>query len=123
MAIVSGDARHTFRAEIADTAQARSQGLMYRRQLAPDAGMLFDFKHVGEVTMWMADTYIPLDMLFIRADGVIHRIEADTVPFSRQTIASRGPVLAVLEVPAGTARRLAIKPGDLVEHPIFSSDR
>ena len=69
--------------------------------------------------MWMRNTYISLDMLFIRADGVIHRIEANTEPFSERVIASRGPVAAVLELKGGSAARLGLKPGDRVRHPLF----
>lgn len=123
LSILSNGKRHSFQVEIAETSEQRAQGLMFRRALAPGTGMLFDFKRQGEVTMWMANTYIPLDMLFIRPNGVIHRIERDTVPFSTATISSKGPVLAVLELPAGTTRRLGIGPGDRAEHRIFKPSR
>jgi uncharacterized membrane protein (UPF0127 family) len=97
----------------------RAQGLMYRRNLAPDRGMLFDFGRVQPLSMWMRNTYIPLDMLFIRADGIIARIAENAEPLSTRTIPSGEPVLAVLEVPGGTAARLGIKPGDRIEHPLF----
>lgn len=108
--------------ELAHTAEERRVGLMYRRQLDADKGMLFDFGPPQEVAMWMSNTYIPLDMLFIRADGTIHRIAADTVPFSTDVIGSKGKVTSVLELNAGTARRLGIKPGDKVVHPMFRAD-
>ncbi len=81
--------------------------------------MLFDFAKVEPVSMWMQNTYLSLDMLFIRADGTIARIAANTEPLSTRTIASGEPVLAVLELNAGTASRLGIKAGDRVEHPVF----
>ena len=93
---------------------------MYRRTMAPDHGMLFDFEAVAPVAMWMKNTYLPLDMLFIRADGTIARIAADTEPLSTKVIPSGEPVLSVLELNAGTAARLGIHAGDRVEHPLFA---
>ena len=115
----AGGARHPFMVEVARTDAERAQGLMYRRSLAPDRGMLFDFKKVEPVSMWMQNTYVSLDMLFIRPDGTIARVATDAEPLSTRTVPSGEPVLAVLEVPAGTAARLGIKAGDLVEHPLF----
>ena len=119
LTVVSGSARHAFQVEVMREEADRAQGLMYRRSLAPDRGMLFDFGRVEPVSMWMKNTYLSLDMLFIRPDGTIARIAADTEPLSTQTISSGEPVVGVLEVPAGTAARLAIKAGDRVEHPMF----
>lgn len=109
-----------FRVELAKTPAELAQGLQHRRQLPPDAGMLFDFGPERIVTMWMKNTHIPLDMLFIKADGTVADIARDTEPFSLETIASRVPVRAVLEVNAGTAERLGVRPGDQVRHPIFA---
>jgi uncharacterized membrane protein (UPF0127 family) len=81
--------------------------------------MLFDFQRMAPVSMWMQNTYIPLDMLFIRADGTIARIEEHTEPLSTRTIPSGEPVLGVLELNAGTSSQLGIKAGDRVEHPMF----
>ena len=111
---------HDFRIEIAATPDQRAQGLMYRRQLAPDAGMLFLFERVEVRGMWMKDTFIPLDMLFIDEAGRIVRIEERTVPQSLRAIMSGGPVAAVLELNAGTASRLSINPGDRVIYPAFN---
>ena len=94
---------------------------MFRRKLAPDAGMLFDYKVPQRITMWMKNTYIPLDMLFIGAGGRIVNIAERTVPRSLAAISSDGNAQAVLEVNGGTARRLGIRPGDMVLHPIFSN--
>jgi hypothetical protein len=115
----AGGRTHDFRVEIAATADQRAQGLMFRRQLAADAGMLFLFGASKERAMWMKNTLIPLDMLFIDEAGRIVRIEERTVPQSTRSIFSGGPVAAVLELNAGTASRLAIRPGDRVRHSAF----
>ncbi len=112
---------HIFAVELALTPEQQAQGLMYRKELPEGQGMLFDFKREQEATFWMKNTYVPLDMIFIRADGRIHRIAANTVPLSEALVSSGGPVRAVLEVVAGTAKKLGIAPGDRVAHPIFNS--
>jgi uncharacterized membrane protein (UPF0127 family) len=117
--IVTARGVHTFAVELADNDEARGRGLMFRRELPEGTGMLFDFKRDLNVTMWMKNTYIPLDMIFIRSDGRIHRIAENTVPESEQIIAAGASVRAVLEVIGGTARKLGIRPGDRVAHPIF----
>jgi uncharacterized protein len=120
LTIVSASgARHPFQVEVMRGEAERAQGLMFRRSLAADRGMLFDFERVEPVSMWMKNTYISLDMVFIRPDGTIARVAANTEPLSTQTVSSGEPVLGVLEVPAGTASRLGIKAGDRVEHPMF----
>ncbi|MCS0496437.1 DUF192 domain-containing protein [Ancylobacter sp. MQZ15Z-1] len=116
----SGEA--TFKVELAENAAERAKGLMYRTELAPDAGMLFDFGVQQPVYMWMKNTYIPLDMVFIRADGRVASIAANTVPLSTQTISSQVPVSAVLELPAGTAKARGIEVGDRVHHRLFSGE-
>ncbi|MEM7025940.1 MAG: DUF192 domain-containing protein [Pseudomonadota bacterium] len=110
---------HAFQVEFAVTPEQRRQGLMFRERLDAGHGMLFDFGRTGPATMWMRNTYIPLDMLFIDADGVIHRIATDTTPLSDAVISSEGPVRAVLELPAGTSADLGIKAGDRVIHDMF----
>jgi uncharacterized membrane protein (UPF0127 family) len=117
--IVTRSGVHTFTVELAATDEDRSRGLMFRRELPEGRGMLFDFKQDLNVTMWMKNTYISLDMIFIRADGRIHRIAENTEPESTKVIAAGGPVRAVLEVIAGSARKLGIRPGDRVAHPMF----
>lgn len=114
-----GEARK-FQVEVARTDQEKSVGLMFRRTLADDAGMLFPYGPAQDITMWMRNTYIPLDMLFITADGKIARIEANTEPLSERIIDSGSPVSAVLELAGGAAERLGIKAGDIVQHPFFS---
>ena len=110
---------HVFAVEIADTEEARAKGLMFRKSLPEGQGMLFDFHKEQEVGFWMQNTYIPLDMIFIRRNGTISRIAENTQPLSTKIVPSGGPVLAVLEVTGGTARKLGIAPGDKVAFPIF----
>ena len=119
LTIVSGSKRHVFKVELVDTPETRAKGLMFRREIASDYGMLFDFGRDEDIQMWMKNTYVSLDMLFIRKDGTIHHIAENAVPFSTDTISSNGPVRSVLEVAGGTAKRLDLKPGDRVEHPLF----
>ena len=111
---------HPFKIELAATPAERAQGLMFRRALAPDAGMLFDFGRSEPVAMWMENTLIPLDMLFIAADGRVVNIAQRAVPMDRTPIPSKGPVKGVLELPGGTAARLGLKPGDTVQHAMFA---
>jgi uncharacterized membrane protein (UPF0127 family) len=117
--VTQGGQRHAFQVEVARNDADRAQGLMFRRSMAPEHGMLFDFAKVAPVSMWMQNTYLSLDMLFVRPDGTVARIAANTEPLSTRTIPSGEPVLAVLELNAGTAARLGIKPGDRLEHPLF----
>ena len=119
LTIAAATGRHLFQVEVARSDPDRARGLMHRRYMPPDRGMLFDFEREQPISMWMKDTYLPLDMVFIRRDGTIARIAADTEPLSTRTVPSGEPVLAVLELNAGTAARLGIKPGDRVEHPLF----
>jgi uncharacterized membrane protein (UPF0127 family) len=112
---------HRFSVEIATTQEQWSYGLMFRRSMPPDAGMLFVYDDDHEIQMWMKNTLIPLDMIFIKADGTILRIAERTVPQDLTTIPSGGPARGVLEVNGGTAARLGIKPGDRVLHPAFKA--
>ena len=112
---------HAFTVEIADNDADRAKGLMFRKELPEGRGMLFDFHREQEVSFWMENTYIPLDMIFIRGDGRILRIAENTEPLSTRLIPSGGPVRAVLEVIGGTARRLGIAPGDRVGHAMFKT--
>ena len=121
LAIETAGGRVDFTVELAATPAQRQQGLMYRRKLARDAGMLFDYGRVQPVAMWMKNTFIPLDMLFIGEDGNIVRIAQRTVPHSLAVVASGDPVRAVLELKGGSAARFGIKPGDRVRHEIFGT--
>jgi uncharacterized membrane protein (UPF0127 family) len=115
--IASKSGVHLFAVEIAVTDEERSRGLMYRRSVPESYGMLFDFKRDQEVTMWMRNTYVSLDMIFIQSDGRIRRIAENTETESDKIISSGGPVRAVLEVVAGTAKKLGIVAGDRVASP------
>lgn len=121
LSIVGREGRHIFAVEVMRNDADRARGLMYRRTMPPDHGMLFDFQAVAPVAMWMKNTYLPLDMLFIRADGTIAKIAAETEPLSTKVIPSNEPVLSVLELNAGTAARLKLHAGDRVEHPLFGA--
>jgi uncharacterized protein len=118
--IASKSGVHIFAVEVADNEAEREKGLMYRKELPEGRGMLFDFHRDQEVSFWMQNTYIPLDMIFIRGDGRILRIAENTEPLSTRLIPSGGPVRAVLEVIGGTARKLGLAPGDRVASPIFT---
>ena len=117
--IVTRNGVQVFSVEMATTEQEKETGLMYRKELADGKGMLFDFSPEQEVSMWMKNTYIPLDMIFIRADGRILRIAENTEPLSTKIIPSRGLAKGVLEVIGGTAKKYGIEPGDRVAHPLF----
>jgi uncharacterized membrane protein (UPF0127 family) len=116
-------ARHRFRVELADTDAKRSHGLMFRDAMPRDQGMLFDFKQDQNVAMWMRNTRIPLDMLFIARDGSIVNIRERAIPHDETSIHSDGPVRAVLELNGGTVARLGLKPGDTVHHEMFGNRR
>jgi hypothetical protein len=118
--IVTKSGVHVFFVDTATTEQEKETGLMYRKELADGKGMLFDFTPEQEVSMWMKNTYISLDMIFIRADGRILRIAENTEPMSTKIISSRGLARGVLEVIAGTAQKYGIQPGDRVGHPLFA---
>jgi uncharacterized protein len=119
--LVTARGEHAFEVEIASTPEEKAMGLMFRTSLDDKAGMLFPYSPPQEATMWMRNTYISLDMVFIRADGTVHRIEQRTEPFSERVIASGGDVAAVLELRAGIAERVGLKPGDRVRHPLFAN--
>lgn len=114
-------AQHSFSIELVDTDESRARGLMYRTELAPDAGMLFDFIDERPVSFWMMNTFIPLDMIFVSRDGVIRNIHANAVPQDRTSIPSDGPVRFVLEIPGGRAAELGIAAGDTMAHPRVAS--
>lgn len=114
LTILSDGKKHDFSVELALTNRQQTQGLMFRRRMAASAGMLFVYRREEPTAMWMKNTYIPLDMLFIGQNGAISHIAERTVPMSEAIISSGGPVIAVLELNAGTASRLGLKPGDRV---------
>lgn len=111
--------QHRFTVELADSDERRAYGLMHRDAMPPDHGMIFDFKADQPVAMWMRNTRLPLDMLFIARDGRIVNIRERAVPFDETSIYSEGPVRSVLELNGGTVARLGIKSGDVVRHALF----
>lgn len=117
--IVTKSGVRMFSVEIAKTEKERETGLMYRRELADGRGMLFDFTPEQMVSMWMKNTFISLDMIFVGADGRITRIAENTEPQSLAIISSGAPAKGVIEVIAGTARKYGIAQGDQVVHPLF----
>jgi len=117
--IATSTGLHSFSVEVMRTDEQRARGLMNRRFMAQDRGMLFDFKREEPVAMWMKNTYLSLDMVFIDKSGKVVNIAENTEPLSERIIPSAGPVLAVLELNAGTARRIGLKPGDRLRHSLF----
>ncbi len=107
--------------KVMKTPEEQAQGLMFRQSMPNEQGMLFDFGIERPISMWMKNTYISLDMLFVTADGKIHRIEENTEPLSERMVFSGIPIRAVLELNAGTSRRLGIKAGDRLIHSVFSA--
>jgi uncharacterized membrane protein (UPF0127 family) len=121
LSIQTASGARSFDVEVMRTDEERAKGLMNRRYLPAERGMLFDFKVEQPVSMWMMNTYIPLDMLFIRKDGTVARIAEMTEPLSTRTIASGENVIGVLEINGGLSAKLGIKPGDKVQHPLFTA--
>lgn len=117
----SGGASHVFTVELATTSDQRALGLMNRDMMAADHGMLFDFGESRFVYMWMKNTHLPLDMLFVRQDGTIVRVAADTEPLSEAIVDSGELVYFVLELNAGTAKRLGISVGDRLDSPTIAA--
>jgi len=121
LTIESAAGRFDFQVELATTPDQRAYGLMFRESLPDNHGMLFDFGHLQPVAMWMRNTYIPLDMLFIHADGRIGRIVRGAQPLSDKVLDSGEPVRAVLELRGGLTAELGIEPGDRVAYRLFGS--
>ena len=121
LSIVTTDTVHEFTVEVANDSDEISFGLMERESMDADKGMLFDFNPPREPSMYMKNTLIPLDMLFIAEDGHVEMIARNTVPGSLRTITPGDPVRAVLELNGGLAAELGILPGDTVQHPLFGN--
>jgi uncharacterized membrane protein (UPF0127 family) len=119
LSIETAGGAQVFRVEVAADEAARERGLMFRKTLPPGSGMLFDFNPARPVAFWMKNTFIPLDMIFIGADGRILNIAERTVPQSLTPVPSEGSARAVLEIAGGAASRLGIRPGDRVRHRIL----
>ncbi len=118
LTIVTTDGKaHAFTVELALDSDQRAQGLMFRREMPADHGMLFDFRQTRQVMMWMKNTFLPLDMLFVSKDGKVETLHENAVPQSESIIDSRVPVAYVVELNAGTAKTLSITPGALITLP------
>lgn len=117
--IVSKSGEHKFVVDVATTMAQRQMGLMYRKKMARNRGMMFDFGEEQLIAMWMKNTLIPLDMLFVDKTGKILQIERATTPLSLETIAGRRPAMSVIELNAGLTTELGISEGDQVMHNIF----
>ena len=117
----AGGKAQAFTVELALSAEQQVQGLMYRREMAADAGMLFVYDRPQLLSMWMRNTYLPLDMLFVAAGGRVAQIVERTVPLSTTIVTSRERVVAVLELNAGTVARLGLARGDTVRHALLGS--
>ena len=109
---------YTFNVEVVDTPEGRAKGLMFVQELADDAGMLFDFKEEREVSFWMRNTFIPLDMIFIGSDGVVKTIHVNARPHDVTSIPSEVPVQFVLEIPGGRSAEIGLEAGDTMDHPL-----
>jgi uncharacterized protein len=116
---VTASGTQHFSVEVMRTPEELERGLMFRRYLPPDRGMLFDFKVEQPVMMWMKNTYLPLDMVFISRSGLVASIAKNAEPLSERIIPSGAPVYAVVELNAGTADRIGLKPGDRVVQALF----
>lgn len=117
--IATATGRHILRLEVARTSKEREKGLMFRTSLPEDGGMLFDFRSEQPIFMWMKNTPLSLDMIFVSRAGRVVSLALGTEPFSERVISSGGPAAAVIEVAAGTARKLSVAVGDVVKHPVF----
>jgi uncharacterized membrane protein (UPF0127 family) len=117
--VVTREGNFKFRVELADTPETQARGLMYRMSLPAAGGMLFDFGAPKPVAMWMKNTYVPLDIIFLNASGHVVDVAESLRPLSTTIIQGREPALAVLELQGGTAKRIGLGIGDYVEHPMF----
>lgn len=121
LVIQSKSGQHTFRVEVARTMAEQEKGLMFRTEMAADQGMLFEMNNNTVTRFWMKNTLIPLDMLFLAADGTVRKIHANAVPKSLKAVSSGVPVQAVLEINGGKAKTLGLAVGDKVIHPYFKA--
>ena len=119
LTIVSGDQTHEFNVEIADSHAERNRGLMFRDVISADEGMLFEFESLSVSSIWMKNTAVFLDVIFVNEEGRIVKIEHSAQPYKLRSINSELPVTAVLEIAGGQARAREIKPGDRIVHDFF----
>lgn len=119
LTITTASGAHQFSVEVMRSDEQRARGLMFRRYMPADRGMLFDFKTEQPVMMWMKNTYLPLDMVFIARNGTVINVAENTEPLSERTIPSARPAFAVLELNAGAASKIGLKPGDKIVNSLF----
>ena len=119
LVIKSADGEHKFKVEEAKTLAQQARGMMFRETMAPDTGMIFEFDEPKVATIWMKNTAIPLDILFVRSNGKILKIEHSHQPYTLRSASSEAVVAAVVELSGGQAKELGIRPGDVIEHPFF----
>ena len=122
LVIKSKDKTHSFEIEVADTDALQARGMMYRSEVGADEGMLFEFKSPKVATIWMKNTGIFLDIVFVRPNGKILKIEHNAKPYTLRLSSSEAPVAAVFELRGGRARELGIRPGDVVKHSFFKTN-
>ncbi|WP_034386974.1 DUF192 domain-containing protein [Hellea balneolensis] len=120
--IVSEDSTHTFSIERAVSLDQQARGMMFRESMEPDSGMLFEFDQPKIATIWMKNTPLPLDILFVRSNGKILKIEHMAQPYKLRSASSEAIVAAVLELQGGRSKELGIMPGDLVQHEFFGTE-
>ena len=123
LVILSETGAKTFQVEVADTDKEQARGMMYRESVPEMTGMLFEFDRPKVATIWMKNTAVSLDILFVRSNGKILKIEHSATPYTLRNSSSEAPVAAVLELGAGQALELGIKPGDLVAHEFFGTEK
>jgi len=122
LTVVSADSTHTFSIERAITLDQQARGMMFRETMDPDSGMLFEFDAPKIATIWMKNTPLPLDIIFVRSNGKILKIEHMAQPYKLRSASSEAIVAAVLELQGGRSKELGIMPGDLVQHEFFGTE-
>ncbi len=121
LTIISEDGTHEFQVEEAKTLDQQARGMMFRESMEPDTGMIFEFEEPKIATIWMKNTSIPLDILFVRSNGKILKIEHSHQPYTLRSASSEAVIAAVVELKGGEAKRRGIRPGDEITHPFFSN--
>ena len=121
LAIVTEETTHEFLVEEAKTLDQQARGMMFRESMEPDTGMIFEFAEPKIATIWMKNTSIPLDILFVRSNGKILKIEHSHQPYTLRSASSEAVIAAVVELKGGEAKRRGIRPGDKIQHPFFEN--
>ncbi|WP_181705432.1 DUF192 domain-containing protein [Chthonobacter rhizosphaerae] len=121
LVVETAGGRHSYSVELARTTVERARGLMYRKSLPEDRGMLFDMERAGPTSFWMRNTFVSLDIIFIGADGRVLNVARATTPLSDDSVTSEGDARFVLELVAGQADSIGLKPGDRVRHPLIDA--